>query len=79
MRLTFDGLIPGGDLECLKRLGEDWNREIVYIPVFHPVNDLEIERMGYSGKPVKVTVRIEILEEENAETDEPDSQAGTQS
>jgi len=62
MCLIIEGVIPEADLECLKRLGALWNREIIYFPVFHPDTAEEIENEGFEGKPVKVTVRIEIVE-----------------
>lgn len=68
MCLIVDGYIPSGDLETLKKLGDHWNREITFFPVFHPEFKDEIARQGYDGEPVRVQVRIEVeIEEEPAE------------
>lgn len=67
MCYIFDGFVPSDDLDCLKRLGDEWCREITYVPIFHPDNADEIERQGYGGDAVKVKVRIEVLEEEPQE------------
>jgi len=70
MCFIIEGFIAEVDLDCLKRMGADWNREMTYIPVFHPSNEGMLECEGFAGKPVKVSVRIEVLPEEEAPEEE---------
>lgn len=65
--MIIEGFIPEGDLDAIRRLGDDWDREITYVPIVHPNNAENMERVGYEGKPVKVTVRIEIEGEPKCE------------
>lgn len=62
MCYIIDAVIPADDLDCLKRLGAEWDREATYIPVFHPATAAFIESEGFEGEPVKVKIRIEVVE-----------------
>lgn len=67
MCLIIEGYIPNVDLETLKHLGDDWGREISFIPIFHPEYKDDISRQGYGDDSVKVKVRIEIEGEEKGD------------
>ena len=57
-------LLPGEDLEAIKRLGDAWGDWVTYIPLFHATHEEMIVEEGYGGESVAVTVRTECDEPE---------------